>query len=491
MKYFFPGLCFLFVTSLASAQTTINIPGMPPVRQARPFHPPDVKEDILPNGLRIWYSKSNDLPTVEMTLVIHAGSYSDDSAKNGCAFLTSEILVGGTRKNSADALAARLAEAGSSITAVTQYDNTQLYTVSLTRSLPQTLDVLSEIAMAPAFDTTAFKLKKEAALAKLYSNLGNHSMLVTQTLLARMYGYSAAYAYTPAGRFRDVFSLTIDDCKAFYSKWYSPENATLVISGNVDYAGIKPLLLDRFGSWKRTPVTPKPAAVFAGNEPSILIIDDPDLKSALLRIGYQCTSRKTADFEQLLLTNELFGGSRSSRLARAFFGERAMSPNFTSGLSFHKNNGYCIISGSLPPKYADSALKIIDRVIRFMTDSLVTEEELFEAKKAYTDGFDREFSTNKLTLTRVQELAVYGLDRDNYDQYIQRFQRITREDVRKTANILFGTPRVIIVGGDAEVLEPLLKSAFTIPVNVVTRGELMMGEEPPGFREWESRTITQ
>lgn len=480
----------LFTSLTASSQIDWHVDGMPPAGNPQPFTPPNVQEDILPNGLRVWYCRVNDLPLVEMNLVVHAGSAQDDSGKAGLAFLTADMMVTGTKASSAKSMAEKLAVLGSSISSNANYDYTQIFARSLLQNVPQTLTVLSEIVTSPSFDTTAFKKKHQGLLDFLYKGLSNHATFTTQTLLAEMYGYDSPYPYTVRGRFRDVFEIKVDDCRQFYSKWYTPSNMTLLISGNIDYAGFRQLLVDRIGKWNVESAPNIQARKPRHPEARIILIDNVELKQALIRIGYKSTDRNSPDFEKINLMNEVFGGSRSSILARSFWGQRSLSPNFVSGVSFHKSDGYCVISGSVPSKYVDSALGIIDAAIAQIKDSLVSPDELWEAKKQYTDNFDKEFSTHSKAMMKMLELSVYQLNRDYNNGYVARFNRVTREDIRDVANILFSSPQIIVVAGDAEMLEPILKARYSIPVTAIGRAELMQLEAPPGLREWEEQPTT-
>jgi zinc protease len=474
-------LSILILVQSAQAQSDLGISGMPDVGSAVEFVPPVPREDMLPNGLRVVFLKVNDIPTVELNLIIHGGAAMDKDAMAGTAFITAEMIISGSQNSTADDLASRLAVLGSTIGTSVRYDYTQLYSVSLVQNLPQTLQIFAEILTEPLFDTTAFKKKRQSVQTTLLNSLSNPSTITSQTLLASLHGEQSPFPYTVQGRFKNVSSLSVEACKEYYQNYYKPGNATLIVSGNLDYDGVRTLLIDRFSSWKESDTQAIQDEDIELSAPRVVLIDNPELRQALIRVAYKCNKRSTADFEKLLLMNEVFGGGRASRLGRAFYGERVLSPNVVSGISFHKNTGNIALSGSIPSRYVDSALAVMDETIAFITDSLVTDAELLEARKRYTDSFDQEFSTNRRVQEQYQEVIAYGLPLDYYKGYIERFQNVTREDIRTAARGIFRKPRVVVIAGDAKVILPKLQARYIVPVEVLSHTEVMMQERPPQY----------
>ncbi len=422
---------------------------------------PEIRQDTLTNGMRVLFARVNTIPLAEISILVDAGTDREDPELSGVAHLTTQMLLKGSADRDEAMISRRLDQLGSYVTPYTHYDYAQLYGKTLRRNFRSTLEIMADAVQRPTFPSVEIdRYRQEASrtMLRMPSSAGEKASARAISMVCGQ-GHPLTRPLQP--EVEDFETLNREDLQSFHSQFYSPERCTIVISGDLDYAFVRTLLLEAFGRWKRgenVPETPR-------NEPSdnhaFTLINDDEVSKGLayVRLAVPTMSRDDNSMPALVLLNSILSEGDSSGLRRALWGDRLISPSITSALGFSRDCGYMMISGSTSPQLADSAISIIDWLLDRMAKDGITEAQLRRAQEGLLVDSPLTFASNRNLLSLLKEVAVYGLDVGQVIHFEDRIRNVTTEDIRQLASELFARPRrCTVVLGDAEKLLPVLRS---------------------------------
>jgi zinc protease len=265
-------------------------------------------------------------------------------------------------------------------------------------------------------------------------------------------------------------AFTQDDLRALYSSMFRPDNAALLIVGDVVPAVVLPLLESQFGSWKSQGAVLGRAALPAPSQPArreVYIVDKPGAPQTQVRIGAAGVMRGTPDFFPIQVMNTILGGSFSSRL----------------NLNLREKHGYTYGAGStfdmrmfVGPFSAAAGVqtdKTKEALQEFFNElngilQVVPADELARAKNYVALRFPGGFEATGDITTRLEDVLVYGLPDDYFSTYVQNIQAVTAADVQRVARKYIQPDRfAVVVVGDRKVIEPGIRSLNLGPIKEI------------------------
>src|SRR5580692_6586726 len=236
---------------------------------------PSPAEHVLPNGLRVIVAKSTDLPLVAASLTFESGAASDPPRRAGAANMTASLATEGTATRSARDIARQSEALGANLAASSSWESSSLGLSVMPTKLAASLTILSDVARNPAFATDELeRARKEAVdgLEEAYSDPGQLAAYATAPVVYAGTPFAHAADGTPASLKR----LTRDDLARFHDRYWRPDNAILVLTGDITPDAGFALAETAFGDWPRPP-EPLPAAPGgqASAAPRNVVIDLP------------------------------------------------------------------------------------------------------------------------------------------------------------------------------------------------------------------------
>lgn len=430
---------------------------------------PAVTSDTLSNGLRVLYCRVNELPLMEITLMIDAGILRENPGAEGLSQLMGKLIFSGTPTRPRNKIIADLSTQGSTLTSSTGYENTRLIMRCLSKNVRQSIDILADVvanATPTERDVTSTVQGMHAALAASAMNAGEFATL---SMLAGLFGEGHPIARPPYGSQEGISRLTLAEVTAFYSTYYRPNNAVLLITGDANYSALKSVLEDRFSQWMRAAVPPRALPAPPSAVRPVLAIRQPEQRYATLRLGVRCPSIADADAPALLVLNQILGGAKTSRLGRMFWSEHLVMPTFFSTVGFSAAGGYLAILGSTPAARADSVLLWMDDVLHTLGKGPVSPGELAEAKRVLTAGSDFDPATNRDMQAHLQEAVQHGLPPNSAFVLQNRIAAVRADEVTALARRLFAKERrSLVLSGDADRFLPALRQRFGDDVALFT-----------------------
>jgi zinc protease len=431
---------------------------------------PEIERRTLANGLPVLIVERQDLPLVVMQLVVNTGSTAEPKGRAGLASLTAAMLDEGTTKRSALQIADEIDFLGANLSTGAGYDASYVILNTLRRNLEPALDVFADIVTQPAFPTREIARVRNERLTSILEELDRPTVVAEQQFATRIYGPNHPYGWPTQGTAVTVPGINGSQIREFYRTYYRPNNAHLIVVGNVSAAEIMPMLERALGGWQQAPVpaVSEPAAPAPQAGTRVYLIDKPGAAQSEIRIGHLGVPRSSEDYFPLLVMNSILGGQFSSRINLNLREDKGYTYGARSSFSMRRQAGPFVASaGVQTPSTKESVVEFMKELEGIRGAIPITDEEVEFAKAGIVLAEPRRQETNEQVAGRVQELVLYDLPLDYFDTYTQRVQAVTRTDVERVAREYLNPEQfAIVVVGDRSTVEAGLRE-LPYPVEVV------------------------
>lgn len=428
--------------------------------------PPIVTRE-LPNGLKLMIVEQHELPLADFALVIGSGGTADPSGKGGVANLTAQMLREGTTTRKSLDIADQSSFLGISIFPQASWESTTLSLHTPTAQLDSALALYADVALHPSFPANEFDRIKKNRLTELLQLRDQGPAIANTAFPAILYGAGHPYGAPLIGTETSVTGLSTADLQAYYQANFKPNNATLIIVGDVNPAQIEQKISSLFGSWQRGDV---PQASY-GEPPkagatTIYLIDKPGAAQSSFRIGSIGVPRSTKDYFALTVMNTILGGSFSSRLMQNLREAKGYTYGAVSRFDMRRAAGPFTAQAEIVSAKSDSAL------IEFMKElnnirQTVPPGELSRAKRYLQLQLPENFETTRDIAAALVPVALYNLPLDYYNTYVQNVEAITQADVNRVAQQYINPSSLaIVIVGDRKTIEQALKSTNVGPITI-------------------------
>ena len=271
-----------------------TIPAAGPPRDASL---PAPVERVLDNGLRVVAFSQRNLPLIAAQLVVRCGGAAEHEDEAGLAALVAALLTQGTMSRDAVELAAAADALGARLDAGSGYDATVISISATTPAFSHAFALLDEIVRAPAFaprEVDRVRTKAISDLALTYANPSAVARLVAQRVA---YGGSP-YGHPLAGTASSLAALGRDRVVWFHERFYRPDDAVLVIGGDLSLDDAFALAQRELGDW-RAPAVPmgeRPHGAIPAPHTQVVVIDKPDAGRTALVAGRVTIERSSPDY---------------------------------------------------------------------------------------------------------------------------------------------------------------------------------------------------
>ncbi|HEV2864696.1 MAG TPA: insulinase family protein [Pyrinomonadaceae bacterium] len=426
---------------------------------------PAAQRRKLSNGLEVVVVEHHELPVVSFNLVTKMGAAGDPSGKAGLASLTADMIDEGTATRDSLAISDQLARIGSSLQVAAGWDSTTASMRTLTRHMDRALEIYSDVITNPAFpdkELQRLRAQRLAALRQQRDDPNSVAGLVFQTVL---YGREHPYGHPLTGDEASLQSLTGEDVRGFYDKFFRPNNSALIVVGDVKPDQVVAKLEKAFAAWKsaHVPAVDVSAAPVQREHGQIFIVDRPGSVQSVIQIGQVAVPRSSPDYFPLFVMNRILGGSSSARINLNLREDKGYTYGAQSGFSFRRGAGPFIAAAPVQGFSTKESVAEFMKEIRGIRGEIpVTQAELEAAKQAIVRGFARNFETPDQIASQFELIVTYDLPDTYFNTYVERVQAVTLEDVNRVANRHLQPDRMaVVVVGDRSKIEQGLRSLET------------------------------
>ena len=420
----------------------------------------------LKNGLTVMFVENRKLPIVSASLILDNPPILE-GIKAGQSQLTSSLLGKGSKKIKKDDFYDEIDFMGSNIS----ISASSAFAQSLTRYFQRTFQMMADAAINPNFTEEEFTKERDVLIDALKSSEKDVSTAARRVERLLAYGVDHPYGeYVTAGT---VNNIKLSDIQRFYDFRFRPNNAYLVIGGDIDFESVKTMVKKYFAKWKPSPVASSPIPKVTN--PVSTQIDFVNMPNAVQsEVVVQSTAylaKKDPDYFPVLMANSILGGGGEARLFLNLREDKGYTYGSYSSIGNSKITATRFrASASVRNEVTDSAVvEIVNEIKRIRTD-LVSESELKKAKAKYVGNFVRSLEDPEIIASFAYEIATENLDPDFYKNYLDRINAVTVEDVKRVAQKYFNVDqaRVVVTGKGVDVLDNLEKVQFNgnyLPIN--------------------------
>lgn len=418
----------------------------------------------LKNGLKVLVVENSKLPRVSMTLTMDNPPQAAGD-KAGVSNLMGAMLGEGTKEIPKDKFNEEIDYLGASINFFSRGASAN----TLSKYFPRVIELMAQGALNPNFNQEQFDTEKERALENLKSSEKDVSSNARRISTALAYGKDHPY-----GEFstqETIEGLNLQDVQSYYKENFVPQNAYLVVVGDVKTREVKKLVNQHFKGWKKKELPqPNLPAVSNVDQTQINFVDFPNAVQSEVQVTNTIQLKKgDPDYFPVLMANKILGGGGEARLFLNLREDKGYTYGAYSSTGDDKYAARFVASASVRNAVTDSAVvAFLDELHRIRNEK-VSQEELENAKAKYTGDF-------VLALERPSTIAQYALNIETdklpanfYESYLQKINAVTAEDIQRVAKeyYLADNARIVIAGKGSEVadkLENLTYKGKDIPV---------------------------
>ena len=420
--------------------------------------PPVVRRQ-LENGLELLVVEHHELPVVDMVLVVKTGGEGDPAGKPGTATLTATMLDEGAGRRTSLDIADQEAFLGVQVGTGSGWDQSNVTLHAPVAVLDSAMALFADVALRPTFPIADLERLRKERLTELLQLKDRAPQIADRAYAAILYGERHPYGRPLTGTEASTRAITRNDVRRFYQTYFRPNNATLIVVGDVATDDVERRARELFGSWARADV---PATV-AGQPPAslataIYLIDKPGAPQSSVRIGSIGVPRSTDDYFSILVMNTILGGAFTSRLNTNLRETHGYTYGAGSGFAMRRWAGPFTARAEVVGAKSDSSLIEFMKELRAIRET-VPEEELTKAKQYLQLQLPGEFETTGDIAGQLIPVVVHGLPLDYYNSYVQRIEDVTVADVQRVAQrYVDPTKFAVVVVGDRKAIEAGLRA---------------------------------
>jgi zinc protease len=416
-----------------------------------------VTRKTLANGLKILVAENHNAPLVSLRALVRSGADQDSAALAGLASLTAELLDDGAGSRDAVRLAEDAGLLGASIATGADWDASYISADVLSRNAGPTVDLFADVICRPTFPADALERVRTERLMELLQQRNEPAAVAGKRFANLLYG-SGAYGNSVSGNADSVARITRDAVRAFYDANYLPNNAAVVISGDLETDRTLAELEAAFAAWETKPEPHRPAVAPKPVDANrIYLIDRPSAVQSEIRIGHIGVPRSTEDYFPLSIMNALLGGVFNSRINLNLREQHGYTYGARSTFAFRKQAGPFVVSAPVRNEVTRESVNEVLVELRRIRSGDVETRELDDTKNYLIGVFPAMVQTASDVAGRLLDMELYGLPQDYFDRYRENIAAVSKADVERVASKYIDPDRVLIVvvGNASQIREPL------------------------------------
>jgi zinc protease len=447
--------CIAVAAHIASAQP-FDTP--PPVGAPRApvIAAPEVR--TLANGLRVVVAQRRDVPLVTAELVVRSGAEADPAALSGLADLTATLIAKGTTTRTAPQIAEAAEALGGQLQTGAGWD-WAFVTITVTRpQLATALALVADVTMRPRFAPSELERARRQAIDGLNVALSLPGTLARLAANRAAFG-AGTYGHPASGTPASLARMKRTDVAAFHAAHFRPDNASLVLAGDVDVADALQLAQTAFGGWKRPPRALAPAPVTAA-DPVLrgpVAISMTGAGQAGVALAAPSIARAAPDYYAGVVGNTLLGNGYSSRLNQEVRIKRGLSYGVVSRLDARRAGGVFGVGVQTKNASAPEVVAVTLAEMARVADAPAPADELEARKLAVIGGVSRSFETTASLAGMIAALEAEGVDVAELTRTIPRLAAVSAAEVQAFARAhwVTGGIRIVVAGEAAEFVDAL------------------------------------
>jgi len=393
--------------------------------------PPDIRCETLPNGLTVLLQPTHLAPVAEVQVWANVGSGDERAHESGLAHFHEHMLFKGTARRGVGEVASEVEGAGGRINAYTSLDVTVYHATLPAAEVATGIDVLSDAVLHSTFDPVEIEREIEVVLEDIRRDQDSPTQVLSEAVFAeayRVHPYRAPVVGTP----ESVTSFDHERVRAFFERWYRPDNLCVVAVGDFESEAVLALVNSAFanaepGAARRErPKEPVQSGLRSG-------VWARPFERANIELAYAGVSLDHADCPYIDLLTFILGGCDSSRLVQHVKERDGLADRIDAGSFTPRDPGLTSVSIETGVDRAAASIEASVREVERLRSEPVSAEELERARINFlaSEHFERESVTG--IAYKLGSFHVMGGDYRIESRYLEAIRHATAADLHRTA----------------------------------------------------------
>jgi predicted Zn-dependent peptidase len=408
----------------------------------------EFEEYDLSNGMHVILHQDTSAPVVTVEVMYDVGSVDEEDGKTGMAHFYEHLLFTGTENIPRGKWSEIQSARGGSGNASTSWDRTNYYQSFPSNELKLALWMESERLLHPIVDQKAVDTQNEVVKEEKRQRMDNAPYGKIQYGMVYKHLFDKHnYGRPLIGFIEDLDNAKLDEFKAFYDKWYMPNNAVLVVAGDFEKNAAKSLIKDYFES---IPSRTIPNRVKI-SEPERTVEKrvteyDSNIQLPMIALMYKTPSMRERDAKVLDVISTILSNGNSSRLQKKMVDEKKKALQvFSFNRPLVEYSVYTIGAIPLGENSLDDLIKEMDEEIYRLQTELISDEDLQKVRNKFENRFVSSNSSIQGIASSLASNYMLMGDTNRINTELELVMSITKEEVREAAKKYLAQNRRIII----------------------------------------------
>ena len=394
------------------------------------------EEYDLDNGLHVVLHQDNSAPVVTTSVMYHVGAKDENPERTGFAHFFEHLLFEGTKNIGKGKWFEIVTSNGGTNNANTSDDRTYYYEVFPSNSLELGLWMESERMLHPVIDQVGVDTQNEVVKEEKRLRVDNAPYGSFLAEVKKLLFTKHPYRWAPIGSMDHLDASTLEEFQAFNAKYYIPNNAVLVVAGDLDVKKTKKMIQQYFGDIPRKEDIKRATFIEAPITAEIKgTYHDPNIQTPAIVTAYRTPSMKTRDAYVLNMISTVLSDGKSSRLYKKIVDEKKMALQ-VGALNFSQEDYGMYILYGLPMgdvKLNELQAEIDEEIVKLQAE-LISEREYQKLQNKYENNFvNANSNVEGIANSLAKYYMLYG-DINLINNEINIYKSITREEIKAIAN---------------------------------------------------------
>ncbi len=448
-------------------RTTLPEAGSPP-----PAVFPALQQVTLSNGMEVVLAERHAVPLVNFSLLVDAGYVADQGGILGTSTLALNMMDEGTKTRSSLDISEALTLLGAELNTSSNLDYSVVSLSALKENLDASLDLFSDVVLNPSFPEHELDRLKQEQLALIQRERVTPVQMALRVFPKLLYGEGHPYAapFTGSGTEASVQAITRQTLTDFHSDWFKPNNAVMVVAGDITMQELTDKLEAQFGDWKKGAVQSKTLKTVDHQAASqVYLIDRPGSEQSIIFAGHVAPPKANPNEIAIETMNTVLGGAFTSRINMNLREDKGWSYGaFTFMPDARGQRPFIAYAPVQTDKTKASMQEVLAELNGILTTNPITAEELNKAKANQTLSLPGRWETIGAVGGSVNEIIRYGLDENYYQTYASAVNGLNLDAVTQAAKEVVHPDKLVwVVVGDRERIEAGIRELNLGPVQII------------------------
>jgi zinc protease len=432
----------------------------PAAKDPVPLKLPAIQRFSLKNGLEVIVVENHELPVVGMQLAVKVGGNAESRDKRGLASFVASMLTKGTRSRTAERIADDVDFAGAQLSASATFEATFASCSAIAAELATCLRLMPDVIVNPTFPEKELKEVRDGLITSVRNRLDDPEEMAGVHFQNALWGDEHVRGWPMTAK--SVNNVSRADLVAWHARWFSPQNAILVVAGDVQVGKLRPALEQAFRSWRAkeveaAPTYPEPALQGI----RVRLVNRDSSTQSQIRVGHLGIAHGDPDYYAVSVMNYVLGGGGfSSRLVDAVRVKGGKSYGANSAFDRNRTRGAFAASTFTRTEETVPTIRLVLDELKKMRASGPTEREVADAVANITGSYATRFESASDVAGALLAAELHGFDDAYLREFALKIGAVTTGQAREAAaRRLDPDNAVVVVVGNAQAIAPQLDKA--------------------------------